>query len=168
MDFSREKMSRHPSQGQVCCNGGLCGSKLHPSAAYSIPNISIHKFIDFLLPKPTAVVQTIVISQYFSHYDPEPITEQLLERMCWLSMPTSAVVKNLVRIGHQAWLNGSKSIKYIHISDGATTHFPLWLVSFWNEVHNLRTVHNPWIRAKAWLIAELNQKKALQRHTYSS
>ena len=82
-------------------------------------------------------------------------------------MPTSAVVKDLNKIAHQAWLDGFKSIKYAHIGDSVTTHFPLWLISFWNEVLDLRTVRDSWVKAKAWLMVELKQKKALQRRTYA-
>ena len=83
-------------------------------------------------------------------------------------MPTSTVTKELVKIGHQAWLDGFKSVKYVHIGDGVTTHFPLWLISFWSEVHGLRTtVRDPWVKAKAWLTVELKQKKVLKRRTYA-
>jgi hypothetical protein len=131
------------------------------------PKLSIHQFIDFPLPKPVAVVCVIPLSEFFSCYDPEPITERLLERIRRLSIPTPTVIKELVQIRHQAWLNGFKSVKYTHLSTGVTTHFPLWLISFWNEVHELRTtVRNPWIKAKAWLMTELHQNKALQCRTY--
>jgi hypothetical protein len=83
-------------------------------------------------------------------------------------MPTPRVIKELVQVRHQAWLDGFKSVKYTHLSIGITTHFPLWLILFWNEVHELRTtVHNPWIKVKAWLMMELHQKKALQHRTYA-
>lgn len=132
------------------------------------PDISIHKFIDFPLPKLTVVVQTILTAEYFSCYEPEPLTAKLLERMHCLSMQTSTVTKELVTIGHQAWLDGFKSVKYVHIGDGVTTRFPLWLISFWSKVHHLQTtVCDPWVKVKAWLATELHQKKALQRCTYA-
>jgi hypothetical protein len=61
----------------------------------------------------------------------------LLEWMRQLSMPTLTVIKELEQVGRQAWLDGFKSVKYAHLGDGVSTHFPLWLISFWCEVHNL-------------------------------
>jgi hypothetical protein len=131
------------------------------------PKISIQQYVNFPLPKPSAVIQTILTPEYFSRYDPEPITERLLERMCWLSIPAPAVIKELTNIGCQAWLDGFKSVKYVHIGDGVSTHFPLWLISFWSDVYNIRTTaHDPWVKAKAWLATELQQKKSLHRRTY--
>jgi hypothetical protein len=73
----------------------------------------------------------------------------------------------LEQVGRQAWLDGFKSVKYAHIGDGVLTHFPLWLISFWSEVHNLQaTVHDPWIKAKAWLNGEMHQKKSISRCTH--
>jgi hypothetical protein len=83
-------------------------------------------------------------------------------------MPAPAVIKELTNIGRQAWLDGFKSVKYIHIGDGVSTHFPLWLVSFWSDVYNIRTTaRDPWVKAKAWLATELQQKKSLHRRTYA-
>jgi hypothetical protein len=41
--------------------------------------LSIHQFIDFLLPKPAAVACVVPISEFFSCYDPKPMTERLLD-----------------------------------------------------------------------------------------
>jgi len=60
--------------------------------------LSIHYFIDFSLPKPAAIVCAIPISEFFSCYEPEPITERLLERIHCLSMPTPTVIKELVQV----------------------------------------------------------------------
>jgi hypothetical protein len=67
-------------------------SYIHPQIIPS-PHVSIHQFLDFSLPKHSAVIQTFPTSEYFSHYEPEPITEMLLERMRRLSMPTLTVIK---------------------------------------------------------------------------
>ncbi|KIM71317.1 hypothetical protein PILCRDRAFT_17174 [Piloderma croceum F 1598] len=111
------------------------------------PKISIQQFVNFPLSKPSAVIQVILTSEDFSRYDPEPITERLLERMRRLSMPTPAVIKELTNIGRQAWLDGFKSA---------------------NDVYNIRTTtRDPRVKVKAWLAAELQQKKSLHRRTYA-
>jgi hypothetical protein len=71
------------------------------------------------------------------------------------------VVKKLVEIQHQAWLDGYQSVRYTHLNDTVTTHFPLWLISFWAAVVNLRkNNYKPWIAARAWLNAEIQQKRS--------
>jgi len=47
------------------------------------------------------------------------------------------MVRKLVDLQHQAWLDGFQSVKYVHLSDAVTTHYPLWLVSFWAAVLDL-------------------------------
>jgi hypothetical protein len=54
-------------------------------------------------------------------------------------MPTSAMIKELANVRCQAWFNGFKSVKYIHISDSVSTDFPLWLISFWCDIHHICT-----------------------------
>lgn len=128
------------------------------------PNISIHQLIDFTLPKAIATIQEANIAKFFSLNEPGIITEDLLARMSRLAMPTSSVVNKLVNAGHQAWLDGFKSVKYIHISDNVSTHFPLWLITFWKEVHLLRiSVRSPWVKAQGWLNGELRQKRSSER-----
>jgi hypothetical protein len=76
-------------------------SYIHPQIIPS-PHVSIHQFLNFSLPKHSAVIQTFPTSEYFSHYEPEPITEMLLEKMHRLSMSTLTVIKELEQVGHQA------------------------------------------------------------------
>jgi hypothetical protein len=47
------------------------------------------------------------------------------------------MVKKLVDLQYQAWLDGFQSVKYIHLSDAVTTHYPLWLVSFLAAVDDI-------------------------------
>jgi hypothetical protein len=35
-------------------------------------------------------------------------------------MPTPTVIKELVQAGHEAWLNGFKSVKYVHLGVDVT------------------------------------------------
>jgi hypothetical protein len=110
------------------------------------------------------VLQTAQTSTFFSLYEPEIITEALLAQIRRLPMPSFTVVKEHVRTGCQAWLDSFKSVNYAHISDSVSTHFPLWLISFWSDAHNLRmTVRDPWVQTKAWLGTELHQKVSVKR-----
>ena len=81
-----------------------------------------------------------------------------------LPMPSASVTKKLVVATKQAWLDGFESVKYAHISTSVATHFPLWLVMFWSDVHELRTeIRGPWVKAKAWLAKEMLQKRSATR-----
>jgi hypothetical protein len=131
------------------------------------PNISIHQLTDFPLPTATVIVQEKP-SEFFSRYDADIVSEAMLTKIRRLPMPTRTVVKKLMHIRHQAWLDGFKSVKYAHISTSVSTHCPWWVISFWNEVHDLRTtVRGPWLTAKAWLAAELRQKRSPQRRAHA-
>jgi hypothetical protein len=74
------------------------------------------------------------------------------------------VVGKLVELKRQAWFNGYKSVKYVHLHDAVTTHFPLWLVLFWEAVIDLhRSAIKLWAAAKEWLSVEICQKRSSER-----
>jgi len=88
----------------------------------------------------------------------------MLTRMRRLPIPSPSVVGKLVELKHQAWLDGYESVRYIHLCDAVTTHFPLWLVTFWADVLYLcNHVCQPWMDAKAWLSAEKRWKFTKER-----
>jgi hypothetical protein len=75
-----------------------------------------------------------------------------------------SVVNKLVEFRRQAWLDGYQSVKYSHLHDSVTTHFPLWIITFWAEALDLRkTIREPWVSAKEWLNAEVRQKISAER-----
>jgi hypothetical protein len=81
-----------------------------------------------------------------------------------LPIPTASVVGKLVEMRKQAWLDGNKSLRYIHLSDTVTSYFPLRLVSFWEAVLDLqKNVCKPWVAAKEWLNAEIRQRRSAER-----
>ena len=125
--------------------------KVLPSAG-----ISIQDMLDFSLPIHTIPVKTVDAVSFFSHTAPDPVSEPLLTCLRQLPTPPVLVVQRLVELRHQAWLDGYQSVRYIHLGDAATTHFPLWVVSYWETVLDLRKmVHKPWMDAKGWLTMEV-------------
>jgi hypothetical protein len=118
---------------------------------------------NFPLPTVTVIIWEEKPSEFFSRYDVDIISKAMLTKICRLPMLTWMVVKKLMHICHQAWLDGFKSVKYTHISTSVSTHCPWWVISFWNEVHDLcTTVHGLWLTGKAWLATELHQKRSPQ------
>jgi hypothetical protein len=100
-------------------------------------NVSIHQLIDFTLPKGDAVLSTATLLDYFCHNPPDLLSESSLSKIKRLLMPSASVTKELVVAVKQGWLDGFESVKYVHISTGMATHFPLWLITFWGGVYEL-------------------------------
>jgi len=85
-----------------------------------------------------------------------------------LPIPPPTVTRKLVEAGRQAWLDGFTSVTYAHIPGEVITHFPLWIVSFWNDTLNIRVkVRKPWIDAKDWVIQQLQQKRSAERRSFA-
>jgi hypothetical protein len=75
-------------------------------------------------------------------------------------MPPVAVIRRLVVAGKQAWLDGFTSVKYAHINGDTLTHFPLWVITFWNTVVDMRLqIRKPWREAMDWVKHQMQQKK---------
>ena len=107
--------------------------KILPSSGISMPEM-----LNFTLPNQTTTVNNLNPEHFFSHNPANLITETFIVHLWWLPMPTPLVVRKLVEIQHQAWLDGYQSIRYIHLHDTVMTHFPLWLISFWAAIADLR------------------------------
>jgi hypothetical protein len=129
------------------------------------PGISVQDVLAFTLPNQVIAVSNISPAGYFSRNVPDAASEASVARLRRLPVPHTFVVKKLVDLQHQAWLDGFQSVRYVHLSDAVTTHFPLWLVSFWDAVVDLRkNVYAPWSTAREWLNAEIRQNRSVERH----
>ncbi|KAJ6592094.1 hypothetical protein DFH09DRAFT_1073168 [Mycena vulgaris] len=81
-------------------------------------------------------------------------------RLHHLDMPSTSMIRKLVIDGKQAWLDGFTSVKYAHIPGDTVTNFPLWIITFWNLVIDMRIqVRKPWTDATEWVKTQLKQKK---------
>lgn len=128
-------------------------------------DLSIQQMIDFTLPNPVLTFTPFGPASFFSRNAPEAISDAMLSRLRRLPIPPISIVKKLLEVGQQAWLDGFQSVRYIHLCDAVTTHFPLWVVNFWVDVFFLQnTVRKPWVEAKIWLSAEKRQKVSIERH----
>jgi len=129
------------------------------------PIISLKALASFALP---VMVEKSTNRKYGTDYftaNPSiSITPPVLMRLQHLPMPEQSTIKELVEIGHQAWLNGAKSVRYAHLSnDSNTTDFPLWTITFWNRVLDAKEVSSKWIDSVDWVMAQLHQKKSEER-----
>lgn len=125
------------------------------------PNLSINAMLDFRIPNSINVLTVsapLKPAQFFAKADPDPITAQTFTLLGRLEMPSKAMIQMLRENVGQAWLDGFKTTKYTHLHDSVTTNFPLWVISFWMAVMDLReTVKSPWMESKAWLAKQIRQ-----------
>jgi hypothetical protein len=136
------------------------GAKILPP-----PGLAIQKMLALALPIQGTTVNSIDPMNLFSRDAPELITEASLSRLRQLSMPTPLMVGQLVEFQGQAWLDGFQSIRYTHLSDAVTSHYPFWLVSFWAAALDLcKNVYKPWIAAREWVNVEARKKWCPERH----
>ncbi|KAJ7913609.1 hypothetical protein B0H13DRAFT_1873734 [Mycena leptocephala] len=123
-------------------------------------NASIHAVLEFSLPRSTLGVQPLDNAAFFSKYAPDPVDASTILRLRHLDLPPVKVIRQLFHDANQAWLDGFTSIKYEHLSGEAITHFPLWVISFWMAVIDIRLqVRKPWTSARDWLKKQMEHKK---------
>ncbi|KIM92294.1 hypothetical protein PILCRDRAFT_361 [Piloderma croceum F 1598] len=130
------------------------GTKILP-----LPGTSIKQMLEFTLPRHTISVNVHSSESFFSHNSLDTTSDALMIRLRRLPTPAASVVGKLVELRCQAWLDGYQSVNYIHLCDAVSTHFPLWVISFWAKALDLcKMVHEPWVGAKVWLNTEVKQK----------
>ncbi|KAJ7817683.1 hypothetical protein B0H14DRAFT_2267149, partial [Mycena olivaceomarginata] len=116
------------------------------------PHLSIAKMLDFPLPLQNNLATATQPAQFFSINPPDIITDKdLLIRIRRLPIPDSKTVHKLAACSRQAWLDGNQSVVYSHLG-GNVTHFPLWILSYWVAIVDLkRDVWIPWRKAQVWV-----------------
>ncbi|KAJ7692226.1 hypothetical protein B0H17DRAFT_934211, partial [Mycena rosella] len=125
------------------------------------PSISINAVLDFSLPRPTSVVKdTSDKALFFSQHAADAVDASMILRLRHLDLPAVTVIRQLFQAKNQAWLDGFTSIRYAHLSGDTVTYFPLWVISFWNDVVDIRSqVRKPWTDARDWVKKQMEQKK---------
>ena len=131
------------------------------------PSLSIKALTDFLLPsqqpKITKDSELRILSQFFSKDEPSILTGSVMTRLRHLPIPDSNTVQQLVKFSPQAWLDGFRSVHYAHLQSGTITCFPLWVITFWSEVLDIKKIHGRWITSRDWIRVQLKQKKSTER-----
>ncbi|RDB15164.1 hypothetical protein Hypma_004858, partial [Hypsizygus marmoreus] len=115
------------------------------------PTISIYQLAQFTLPTQIRALgqkQKLVDTdhtQFFCKKEPVSINENVLLRLRRLALPDTET----------AWLDGYKSVCYKHLSNCIETLFPLWVITFWNEVLNVRDID--------WVLKQTRQTQFPER-----
>jgi hypothetical protein len=140
------------------------------------PVLSLKELTDFPLPpqsmKPppnsgTATQSSFGLESYFSKTTPSELSATIILKIRHLRIPETSHIKKLEEFSRQAWLDGFQSVCYAHLQDGATTvtYFPLWLITFWNSVLDVKKISTKWIKSRDWITAQLRQRKSIERRT---
>lgn len=138
----------------------------HGSSIFPAKVLSVKQMMDFALPSPvqSLAANSIAPASYFSRTAPAPVSEALLVRLRHLPTPPIPTIKKLLEAGHQAALDGFESVRCVHIADTVTTHFPLWVVTYWVDVSvHQPTVRTPWNVSLKWSQCERQQKVSQER-----
>ena len=135
-------------------------------------SISLKQLADFTLPAVKAVTSSASEPSntiFFSKEEPSLINASLISKLCYLPTPDESTVRRLVVEGCKAWVGGSRSVRYAHLADvihgEAATSFPLWVITFWNEVADARRLVTKWAGGKDWLMRQVRQKKSAKIRT---
>ncbi|KAJ7035875.1 hypothetical protein C8F04DRAFT_1096976 [Mycena alexandri] len=92
-----------------------------------------------------------------------------ITRLRHLDMPSVKVIRRLAHDVQQAWLDGFTSVKCAHITGEGVTHFPLWVIMFWNAVADIRgNVRKPWITSRDWVKDQLESKRKPDVRKYAT
>jgi hypothetical protein len=139
-------------------NEFLIPSLIHTRILPSLGS-SIQEMLAVTLPTQGTTMNNIDPLHFFSHQSAEPITEASITHLRRLPTPTPLMVRKLVELQGQAWLDGFQSIRYMHLGDTVITHFLFWLISFWAAVLDMhKDVCKPWISAREWTNAGIHKK----------
>jgi hypothetical protein len=115
------------------------------------PFLSIAKLLEFPLPLESTAVAPQP-AQYFSKSVPDITDDALILRVRCLPIPDRKSVNKLLANSRQCWLDGVQSVVYSHLGGSAVTHFPLWILTYWSSVHDIK--HDawvPWRNCQAWV-----------------
>jgi len=122
------------------------------------PGISVSSLLSFSLPVQLSGIfgtNHLKASDFWSIQESVPMSDENLERLCRLAVPSSSVLDLFLRDFPLALeANQIKSIIYAHLptsNPASTTPFPLWVFSYWLRVSQIRQyARTPWTQAENW------------------
>ncbi|KAJ6510463.1 hypothetical protein C8R45DRAFT_389538 [Mycena sanguinolenta] len=149
------KSIRHLCHGDFKIPGAMASTILPADG------ISIHSLLDFTLLRASPIPpDSYDTSDHFSRYSADTVDSAMILRLRHLDMPPVKVIRRLVHEGPQAWLDGFTSVKYAHLPGDATTHLPLWVISFWKRAIDIRIdARTPWTHARDWVNKQVDHRR---------
>ena len=131
------------------------------------PKISLKALTDFSIPCQSKSSNKKSLTHFFSKEGPSPTSAAVTLRLRHLPTPDLRTIHQLVEFSRQAWLDGFMSVRYAHLQPGSETTtgtlFPLWVVSYWNKVLDIKQISNKWLKSHDWITKQLKQNKGAER-----
>ncbi|KAJ6549876.1 hypothetical protein B0H19DRAFT_1264768 [Mycena capillaripes] len=133
--------------------------QVHEQELLPSPFLPIAKLLEFQLPLQNTTVTAPQPAQYFSTVAPDIDDTALMLRIRHLAIPDAKTVNKLLPCSRQCWLDGVQSVICSHLG-GVVTHFPLWILTYWAAVGEIkRDTWGPWRKSQAWI----NSQKKISR-----
>lgn len=115
------------------------------------PYLPVAQMLEFLLPLQNATPATTnQPAQFFSTNVPDVSDEALMLRVRRLAIPDTRTINKLLASSRQSWLDGTKSVIYSHLG-GSVTHFPLWILTYWAAVADIKDAWGRLRASQAWV-----------------
>ena len=124
------------------------------------PTLSVTQFLQFPLPIISQSSAIHLPSEFFSHHAPTTDDVSLISKIPVPSVPT---VKELQQACKSAASSGNTSVICPHAPLASGKRVPLWIITYWTEIINLREMREPWVRAEA----ALRKRKKGSKHSCS-
>src|ERR1700728_10241 len=104
--------------------------------------LSVAQFLQFPLP-PISTSSTVHLpAAFFSRHGPTVDDVGLISK---IPVPTAETVKELHLACKSAVSMGNMSVVCPHTALASEKRVPLWIITYWTEVINLRTTREPWV-----------------------
>ncbi|KAJ7689640.1 hypothetical protein B0H14DRAFT_2652727 [Mycena olivaceomarginata] len=131
IDKGRKWADTPPALKKIAAQWFLIPQELKHNILLS-PFLPITKLLEFPLPLESMVIASQP-AQYFSKFFPD-ITDK-------------KTVDKLLANSRQCWLDGVQFVVYSHLG-GAVTHFPLWVLTYWSAVHDIKRDAWAWVNCQ--------------------
>ncbi len=145
------------------------------TAAISIPtsvypkllhNGTLHGLTSMAMPsiQASSMITTGFCKEFFSDNAPSPMTSEILTRLCYLTLPSLKIINILHSELRQAWSNGARSVRYTHLvpidsGEATVTYFPLYVISYWKELTEMKNTHGHWQHSSDCVLKYLHSQK---------
>ena len=111
--------------------------------------LSILEFLQFLLPNISGAAPQQRASAFWSHHEPNV---RGIEEIRKILLPPAETLAELVKAGKTAVSSSTKSIRCPHMPSGSGRNLPMWIITYWAEVLELRrTYRKAWVKAEEFL-----------------
>jgi hypothetical protein len=115
------------------------------------PYLPIAQMLEFTLLIQNATTTASQPAQYFSMEAPDITDQALMLRARRLPIPDGKAINKLLACSRQCWLDGVQSVIYSHVG-GVVTHFPLWILTYWARVSEIKCdARGHWRKSQEWI-----------------